>query len=138
LSYLFISHDLSVMRYICDRIAVMYLGEIVEMGDRDEIFERPSRPYTQALLSAAPLLRPWLVSDRRPVELTGEIPSPTNPPSGCRFRTRCWKAVDVCASDKPALERHDVNGISSRSGNQAACHFAEPREIPDSGGATTW
>jgi oligopeptide transport system ATP-binding protein len=117
LSYLFISHDLAVIRHICDRIAVMYLGKVVETADRDELFTRPTHPYTQALLSASPDPEPWKASDRRPIVLRGDVPSPADPPSGCRFRTRCWKAEQRCADEEPALE--------TRLGlHPSACHFA--------------
>lgn len=118
LAYLFISHDLSVVRHICDRVAVMYLGKIMEIGDRGSIYEAPTNPYTQALLSAAPVLEPWSTEGRKEIVLEGDIPSPTNPPSGCRFRTRCWKAADLCASEEPAL-------VDRGSGHPSACHFAE-------------
>jgi len=123
LSYIFIAHDLSVVRHLADRVAVMYLGKIVEIGTEDEIYERPTHPYTQALLSAVPVPDPNSRRNKAIIRLTGDVPSPTNPPSGCRFRTRCWKAQDVCARDVPLLE------VRSGSDHPSACHFAEKREI---------
>ncbi len=127
LAYLFIAHDLTVVRHISDRVAVMYLGKIVETGKREQIYAEPSHPYTQALLSAAPVPDPKARAARKRIVLTGDVPSPANPPSGCRFRTRCWKAQDLCAEQAPALVVR--NGPVDHSDHPSACHFAEAREV---------
>ncbi|CAB4339077.1 unannotated protein [freshwater metagenome] len=116
LSLIFIAHDLAVVRNFCDRVAVMYLGKLAEVGVGDEIFDHPHHPYSKALLSAVPVPNPLRSKSNR-IHLEGDVPSPINPPSGCRFRTRCWKAQEICASTEPVL--HTV------SKSEVACHFPE-------------
>jgi oligopeptide transport system ATP-binding protein len=125
LAYVFIAHDLSVVRHISDRVGVMYLGKMVEIGDEDQIYSRPTHPYTQALLSAVPVPDPTLRNTREQIVLTGDVPSPANPPSGCRFHTRCFKAQEICSVEEPLLIMHP----DGSSAHQSACHFAEAMQV---------
>ena len=117
LSYLFIAHDLSVVQHISDRVIVMYLGKVMEIASTDELFASPKHPYTKALLSAVPIPDPKIERARQRIILSGDLPSPANPPSGCVFRTRCWKATEKCASEVPQLLNID--------NRQFACHYPE-------------
>ncbi|RNI18055.1 ABC transporter ATP-binding protein [Flexivirga caeni] len=121
IAFVFIAHDLGIVRHFCDRIAVMYLGKVMEIGDREDIYEKPQHPYTQALLSAAPdlnVVRGAVPNER--IRLIGDVPSPIDPPSGCRFRTRCWKAQEICAAEEPPLEP-----AKDKPKHTIACHFPE-------------
>src|SRR5690242_5381532 len=124
LTYVIIAHDLSVIRHVCDRVAVMYLGNLVELAGRDDLYARPRHPYTVALLSAVPSPEPvGRTADgqrerRERIRLTGDVPSPLNPPPACRFHTRCWKAQDICKTEPPPL-------VERAPGHLAACHFPE-------------
>jgi oligopeptide transport system ATP-binding protein len=118
LTYLFIAHDLSVVRHISDRIAVMYLGKIVELADRDELYENPMHPYTQALLSAVPIPDPVIENQRKRMILEGDVPSPANPPKGCNFSTRCPRVMDVCRQQDPPFKEY-------KPGHFAACYLYE-------------
>jgi len=116
LTLIFIAHDLSVVRHMCDRVAVMYLGRIYELATSEQLYAHPRMPYTGALMSAVPVPDPRLAAVKKRQLLTGDVPSPTNPPPGCRFHTRCWKAQEICRQEDPVLE-------TKEGGNLAACHF---------------
>jgi peptide/nickel transport system ATP-binding protein/oligopeptide transport system ATP-binding protein len=116
ITLVFIAHDLSVVRHMCDRIAVMYLGRIVELADNEQLYAHPRMPYTGALMSAVPVPQPRLAAAKKRQILAGDVPSPSNPPPACRFHTRCWKAQEICRTDDPPLE-------AKEGGNIAACHF---------------
>ncbi|OIJ97250.1 peptide ABC transporter ATP-binding protein [Streptomyces sp. MUSC 14] len=137
LSYVFIAHDLSIVRHISDRVGVMYLGRIVETGRDAEIYDHPTHPYTQALLSAVPVPDPEARHRRERIILTGDVPSPTDIPSGCRFRTRCWKARERCVVEVPALAVPEAfRGGTGPAAHDSACHFAEELQVVPAEGGT--
>ncbi|MFF6786013.1 dipeptide ABC transporter ATP-binding protein [Streptomyces sp. NPDC012510] len=130
LSYVFIAHDLSIVRHISDRVGVMYLGRIVEIGRDAEIYDHPTHPYTQALLSAVPVPDPEAREHRERIILFGDVPSPTAIPSGCRFRTRCWKARERCALEVPLLAvPAEFRLTTGPAAHDSACHFAEEKQV---------
>jgi peptide/nickel transport system ATP-binding protein len=130
LSYLFISHDLSVVRYMSDTIGVMYLGKLVEVGPADAVYYRPVHPYTKGLIDAIPVADPQAERETRDKGVAGELPSAINPPSGCRFRTRCPYAQDLCAAEEPPLRTFGLDG------HRAACHFPLRQPEPEAAEAT--
>jgi oligopeptide transport system ATP-binding protein len=121
ITYLFIAHDLSMVRHISDRMGVMYLGRVVELADRDEIYLNPLHPYTQALMSAVPIPNPELTKTRQRIILEGDIPSPANPPLGCNFNTRCPIAIDVCFNEEPRY-------LEVSTDHWVACHLVQAGE----------
>ncbi|MER7174626.1 ABC transporter ATP-binding protein [Streptomyces mesophilus] len=130
LAYVFIAHDLSIVRHISDRVGVMYLGRLVEVGSDRQIYDHPTHPYTQALLSAVPVPDPDARLHRERIILSGDVPSPANPPSGCRFRTRCWKAQERCELEVPELAVPAVFRIEGGlAAHPSACHFAEEKQV---------
>ncbi|WP_327115051.1 dipeptide ABC transporter ATP-binding protein [Streptomyces sp. NBC_01341] len=130
LSFIFIAHDLSIVRHISDRVGVMYLGRIVEVGTDAEIYDHPTHPYTQALLSAVPVPDPTARAHRERIILHGDVPSPANIPSGCRFRTRCWKAQERCELEVPLLAVPAVfRDTETPARHDSACHFAEEKQV---------
>ncbi|WP_329497765.1 dipeptide ABC transporter ATP-binding protein [Kitasatospora herbaricolor] len=131
LSYMFIAHDLSIVRHISDRVGVMYLGKMVEIGTEEQIYSFPTHPYTQALLSAVPVPDPTGRENRERILLSGDLPSPANPPSGCRFRTRCWKAEERCATEEPLLAAPEL--LKGPAAHDTACHFAQVRDVVGAG-----
>ncbi len=130
LSYVFVAHDLSVVRHIADRVAVMYLGRIIETAGRDELFERPAHPYTQALISAIPITDPQKERARERIVISGDVPSPVDPPSGCRFRTRCQKFANELTAGEQEVCIEEVPELVDRGqGHPAACHYAEVKSL---------
>ncbi len=122
LTYVMIAHDLSVVRHVSDRVAVMYLGKVVEVADRDDLYEHPRHPYTAAMLSAVPVPDTRRRTERERIRLVGDVPSPIDPPAGCRFHTRCWKATETCRTEEPPLVQ-----IGPAPGHLAACHHPEEK-----------